>query len=91
MAEKGDRMLSRGESLALVKKITQEMFTEETDEIKDEVLDRFTYLRDERERERERADEDDDYDAGSSERRPEDYQRYMRLCFLMGCAYGLCS
>jgi hypothetical protein len=88
LEEKGDRDLSRGEHLSLVKSITQEMFAAESAEVKEEVADKLTSMKAIRQKEREEK-EDEDNETGSSssssERRPEEYQRYVHTHF----AYSL--
>ena len=79
LVEKGDRQLSRADNLLLIKRVTQDMYAEETFEVKLEVMAKLRSLKEERERKREDEGEDDDDELGSLERRPQDYQRYTRV------------
>jgi uncharacterized protein YgfB (UPF0149 family) len=76
LQEKGDRVLSRAEKLLLIKKVTQKMFAAETDEVKVEVAEKLSKMK---EVHKKTLDEDEDNKDGggpsSLERRPEEYQR----------------
>jgi hypothetical protein len=68
---KGERILSKGDNLSLIKKITQETFANETDEVKAEIAQKHQALK----VAREQLSEVEDSDSPPLARRPEEYQQ----------------
>jgi hypothetical protein len=83
--ERGERKLSQGENLSLIKTVTLDMFAAETDEVKKEVAQMIRKLKEKREREKEEDEEEDE--SRLSERRPEAYQQYVHTRSIHALAY----
>ena len=78
LAEKGDRTLSKGGRLSLIKDITQKMFSEESDLVKGEVTKKLEEMKEMRANVKEEGD-DEKHLADNPTRSPELYQRYVSL------------